>query len=167
MRCPLIPLLVLLLVSTVRAQAPTPPEGAGAAGTELLEINERLEGLQDQAMRDANVLRENGELQQIVSAAMEEIDPETAARRARLLRIVDQLAEAQEAKDDGAYDILAEEGATLEAELRTTQQAAFAHESVVLRLEAFQAILMTRMTEIDPATPRLVDRAGELMENLP
>jgi hypothetical protein len=177
MRCTSIAFLVLLLVSPARSHAPPPPPEAatpapagdapGNAVAELGEFNQRLGELQDRAMRDSQIVREYGALQEIVSEAMEEIDSGTASRRARLLRIVDLLSEAQAAEDDATSAVLAEEGAGLEPELRSTPQAAFAHDSVAPRLLEFQATLMAKMTEIDPATPELVDRAGELMERLP
>ncbi len=164
MRCILLGLLALGLLLPVSASASDPPSPRAMA--EFEELNDRLSRLQERAMRDASIQREYGALQELVALTMDRIDPETPDRRARLLELVSLLEDAHEIGDDNAYDVLSEEGEALEMALRTTQQAAFDHEDVAPRLEQFQDTLFSKMTELDPSTPGLVERAGELMEEM-
>jgi len=157
------------LVAQQRATAP-----GGSAGeaqlqqwiTELQEVHGRLEQIQARALEDESLRTEQGALGDQIRTAMQQADPEMPGLMARMQQLETQAAGAQRSGDEAAFQRLAQEAQQIQARFAEAQMKAFEQPAISTRLEAFQARLETRMAQIDPQAPQLVERFQHLEQRL-
>jgi hypothetical protein len=149
--------------------APLPGPGGGPGGdirTEYAALQQRLNGLQQQAMQDSVLQAEYATLETIVEAHMAAADPKLAERRDRMVQLQQEMGAAQQAGEEEKMQGLLEEGTALQEMLRQVQQETMAREDVQEKMTAFRDHVLEKMTEIDPEASKLVDRANEIGEQL-
>jgi len=149
------------------ATSPAPFPGSGDdLRSEYAAVQQRLNGLQQQAMQDTVIQKQYAELEAMVETQMKAADPELEQRRTRLMELQGEMGAAQQAGEDDKLQALLEEGTAIQGLLRQTQQETMALEEVEAKMTAFREAILARMAEIDPEAPKLVDRANELGEQL-
>jgi hypothetical protein len=154
-------------------QMPSPGTATGMPGADLLQlqneyagIQQRLGGLQQQAMADSSIQAELGAVQEAVEAAMMEMDPELPGNRARLTQLGAELRAAEEAGDTELAQKIMMEGNALQAGLQKAETDAIQQEAIAEKIAAFQEHMTERMTALDPEAPALIARANEIAEQL-
>ena len=165
----LMTLLALLLVSSPAiAQTPAPgaapePGSPDALMLEYQQVQARLGQLQVQVIQE-NVELEvwRSEIDEMVTAAMREINPDTEAHIARLDVLSQEAASAQQAQDATVIQTLMTEVMSLRSELDAAQTAAVQREDVQAEIQSFEAGLMAKVSEIDPEAMDLFARLEEL-----
>ncbi len=170
------PILIgaLVLVGPAFAQdAPTAPETqepSDATQTlmaEYQEVQQRLGQLQVQAIQEHEELElRRSEIDDMVTAAMAEINPEAEAHIARLEVLSGEAMAAQQAQDRETLQSVMAEAATLRSELDEAMAQAIQREDVQAEIQSFEEELMARVVEIDPEAPDLLARMEELAEAL-
>ena len=164
-------LLTMLIASPAVAQDPNPtqdvPDPNEALFTEYQQLQGRLGQLQVQA------IQENGELEtrrtaidEMLMAAMIEINPETEAHIARLDVLSEEAIVAQQAQNVEALQPLMAEAMGLRSELENAQAQAIELEHVQAEIQSFETDLMAKTVEIDPEATELLTRMEELAELL-
>lgn len=169
-------LLMMALVAPARAQTPPPPAGGTppaqapspqALMAEYQQVQSRLGRLQAQVIQaDAELEARRSGIDELVTAAMNEIDPETDAHIARLEVLSQEAMEAQRAQDSAVMETLMTEVASLRSALGAAQAAAIQRDDVQREIQSFEADLMLKVAEVDPEAPQLLARLEELEEIL-
>lgn len=138
-----------------------PPE-AQELIAELQQIQSELQPIHQQAMQDPEVQALQQSLSADIQAKMAELDPSTPDRMARLQELMQQGQAAQAEQDQAALTEIATEAQSVQQELQVAQMAALQSEEIAPRVDAFEAELLAKMREIDPAAEALLERAQEL-----
>lgn len=139
---------------------PNSPEGLMA---EYQQVQERLGRLQVQAIQESEELEaRRTELDGLVTAAMNEINPESDAQIERLSVLSDEAMAAQEAQDSARLQEIMTEAMAIRSELEAAQTAAVGRDDVQMEIQSFEEELMARVVEIDPDAPGLLVRLEEL-----
>lgn len=164
-------LLTMLIAGPAIAQDPNPtqdvPDPNEALFTEYQQLQQRIGQLQVQA------IQENGELEarrtaidEMLMAAMIEINPETEAHIARLEALSEEAIVAQQAQNMEVLQPLMAEAMGLRSELEDAQAQAIERENVQAEIQSFETDLMAKAVEIDPEATELLARMQELAELL-
>ncbi len=164
-------LLTMLIAGPAIAQDPNPtqdvPDPNEALFTEHQQLQQRIGQLQVQA------IQENGELEarrtaidEMLMAAMIEINPETEAHIARLEALSEEAIVAQQAQNMEVLQPLMAEAMGLRSELEDAQAQAIERENVQAEIQSFETDLMAKAVEIDPEATELLARMQELAELL-
>lgn len=144
------------LPSTAGAPLPIPSDDPRA---EFNALQQRLNGLQQQAMQDTVLQAAYAELDSMIEEKMAAADPQLTEHRARLQAIQGEMAAAQQAGEEEKFNTLLAEGTAIQGQLRQVQETTMAHEDVVAGMESFRTRIMAKMTEIDSTAPAMVERA--------
>jgi DNA repair exonuclease SbcCD ATPase subunit len=158
-------------------EQPLPPAGQPSLGTpgqtplnplhaEIQEIQQRLGATQQKAMADSSIAQKYADLQQYLEDEMKSADPDFDAKQEKLQSLQADFSAAKQAGDQEKLETIVAEGTALQAELQQLREAMMEKEEVVARAEAFREALTARMTEIDPETPRLIERSTVIVAQL-
>lgn len=142
---------------------PTSPDSLRA---EFMGLQQRLNGIQQQALQDSVLQDGYAKIQTMVEEAMATADPQLTEHRDRLGAIQQELDAAQQAGQSDKLQPLIEEGTSIQNRLRQVQQEALALEEVKTKMDAFRETVVARMAEIDPEAPAIMDRANAIAEQL-
>ena len=164
-------LLTMLIASPAVAQDPNPtqdvPDSNEALFTEYQQLQGRLGQLQVQAIQENGELEtRRTEIDEMLMAAMIEINPETEAHIARLEVLSEEAIVAQQAQNVEALQPLMAEAMGLRSELENAQAQAIELEHVQAEIQSFETDLMAKTVEIDPEATELLTRMEELAELL-
>ena len=164
-------LLTMLIASPAVAQDPNPtqdvPDPNEALFTEYQQLQGRLGQLQVQAIQENGELEtRRTEIDEMLMAAMIEINPETEAHIARLEVLSEEAIVAQQAQNVEALQPLMAEAMGLRSELEDAQAQAIELEHVQVEIQSFETDLMAKAVEIDPEATELLTRMQELAELL-
>ena len=164
-------LLTMLIASPAVAQDPNPtqdvPDPNEALFTEYQQLQGRLGQLQVQAIQENGELEtRRTEIDEMLMAAMIEINPETEAHIARLEVLSEEAIVAQQAQNVEALQPLMAEAMGLRSELEDAQAQAIELEHVQAEIQSFETDLMAKAVEIDPEATELLARMQELAELL-
>ena len=164
-------LLTMLIASPAVAQDPNPtqdvPDPNEALFTEYQQLQGRLGQLQVQAIQENGELEtRRTEIDEMLMAAMIEINPETEAHIARLEVLSEEAIVAQQAQNVEALQPLMAEAMGLRSELENAQAQAIELEHVQAEIQSFETDLMAKTVEIDPEATELLTRMEELAELL-
>ena len=164
-------LLTMLIASPAVAQDPNPtqdvPDPNEALFTEYQQLQGRLGQLQVQAIQENGELEtRRTEIDEMLMAAMIEINPETEAHIARLEVLSEEAIVAQQAQNVEALQPLMAEAMGLRSELEAAQAQAIERENVQAEIQSFETDLMAKAVEIDPEATELLTRMQELAELL-
>lgn len=132
--------------------------------TEIQQIQQRLEPIQQEALQDEELAAQLASLQTRVTAAMQE---ESGEALARMESLQEEMAVAQEAGDEERMQALMMEGQSLQQELQAAQAEVMARPEISEPVEEFEAAQRARMIEIDPEAEELLERFDELVATLP
>jgi hypothetical protein len=128
--------------------------------SELKLIEEKLDGLEQQALKDPALQHEQEELGAVIVATMIRMDPSIEARFERLTQI---LAEAQTPGiDEARLKALAAEVETIHPILAGVQARAMEDPTVDQRVRAYKDSLDKHLAQIDPGAVQLLARRTEL-----
>jgi len=149
---------------------PGMPGGAGSPEAELMAeyqgIQQRLSTLEQQAMADSTLVQQFTALEGDIQAAMAEVDPEYESKQEKLGELRTAMQTAQESGDQEAMRTIAQEGQALEMSLQQLQSTVLAQEDLSAQVASFRENVRSKMTEIDPETPELIDRAHDIATTL-
>ncbi len=129
---------------------------------EFMEINMRLQQVQEEAMEDENVAVEAESYSNLISKKIKEIDTEAGAMVDRREEMITKFDEAQGNGDVETMQNLEKEYTELNTKLQPFLQRVMEDEEVVARKDKFEAILIAKMGEIEPETDKLFARINEL-----
>lgn len=138
-----------------------PPE-AQALIAEMQELQSELQPIQQEAMQDPEIQAAQRDLGARIQTAMVEADPATPARLERLEELMAEAQAARAAQDQAAMTEIVTEARGLEQQLQAAQAAVIQSPEIAPQVEAFEARLLERMTEIDPDAGAMIERAREL-----
>ena len=138
------------------------PAEAQELWAELQQVQAKLQPIHQEALRHPELQAAQAELAARIGAAMTEADPSTPERMARLQALIDQGRAAEAAEDEAALTEIATEAREIQERLQAAQRAAIQRPAIAPGVEAFQAMLMKRMLEVDPEAATLIERAQEL-----
>jgi hypothetical protein len=164
--------LPVALAAQQRAPATAATSGAASEQqvqqwiAELQELHGKLGQIQERAMEDAALRDEQAALGNDIRSAMEKADPGLAGLMARMQELETQAAGAQQAGDEAALQRLAQEAQGIQTRFAQAQHRAFEEPAIAARVQSFQTKLETRMAQIDPQAPGMVQRFQQLEERL-
>lgn len=142
------------------------PGGATNPQAELMaeyqQIQQRLSALEQQAMADSSLMQQFTALEADIQAAMATIDPEFEAKQEKLSELRQSMQAAQQSGDQAAMQAIAQEGQALEQGLQQLQASVLAQEEIAAKVTAFRDGVQSRMAEIDPEAPELIERAHDI-----
>jgi hypothetical protein len=145
------------------APLPTTPE---ALQQEFMSLQQRLGGIQQQAMQDTTLQRDYAALDAMIEQGMTAAEPQLVQHRSRLDAIRGEMSAAQQAGDEPKFQALLQEGTALQGRLQKVQQDTMQREDVQQKMNALRDRMVARMTQIDPQTPALVQRVDAIGEQL-
>lgn len=131
---------------------------------ELQEIVATLSATHQKAMEDPEIVRAQSALQARVDQAIAKEDPGFDRKLARLEEIVTQLD--VKLAQGAEVTPLVQEGQRLQRELEAIQSKVMAAEPLASEIASFDARVQAKMTEIEPRTPALMERANALLERI-
>ncbi len=134
--------------------------------SELRSIDQALSPLRERASQDPELQAKEAALVAQVEAAMEAIDPNVGATRARFDSLRTEFTTAQQSGEEVEAQSLAGELQSLQMSLQETQSQALQREDVATAIEAFRTDLFAWMRANDPAADSLLNRAEELNQAL-
>lgn len=133
---------------------------------EYQRIHVALEDLQQRAMRDPEVRAVQEDLDSILDAEINRIDPRMPQRLARAAVLEAEAHAAQQSGDDARADDLVAELATIRDAITAAQQQVLADPELARRITEYQQQLQRKMFDIDPDLPNLLVRFRELESDL-
>jgi hypothetical protein len=133
---------------------------------EYMQINMRLQQVQDQAMNDEIVAEEADNYSSLVDEKVKSADPNGEGL---LMRRDDTISKYQAAQLGGDTDEMArleEQFTTINSELQPLINIALNDAEVIEKRDQFEKILIAKMEEIDPETDEMIQRITVLAEVL-
>ena len=127
---------------------------------EMQHLQTQLAPIEDQALQDPTIAREQEDLGNAVLAAMLELDPTVQPKLERLRQIMME-AHAY-LGDDAKLQALAAEAGTLQPHIERARGAALARPDIETQMAAFRKNLCDRMVLIAPESRQMVERFEEL-----
>ena len=162
--------------STVSAQAPPPPppppqEQEAEAEVqqwiaEIQQIQQQLLPVQEKALQEPELQKEQAEVTDAVKQAMIESDSTIGPKIDRLEALASEARDAQEAGDTEKIGQLTMEAQTLQPEIVQAQAAALEKPEIEEQVTEFQANLHERMAQLDPNAKPLIDKMKQLDEQV-
>lgn len=165
----------LLTAGMATAQVPLPgagqqeqlPDSVTALLMEVQSLQERLGGIQQQALQEDTALQQKqAVLQDRIEEAMKTVDPQVETATERLEALQQEAQAAQAAQDTVTLMNMMEEAQQLQVRLQSAQEAAMEQPEVVGAMEAFRADLLVAMKKVEPETDELVERFESLVAKL-
>ncbi|HUF14147.1 MAG TPA: hypothetical protein VMN78_13690 [Longimicrobiales bacterium] len=147
-------------------QAPPGAEQAEVWLAEAQGISRQLAGLQQQVLADPQIAQQRAELTARVEQAMAAADPTLEEELAHASELEPAMAAAQEAGDDERLEELVIQARELETRFLQAQRTALEDPELSRVVLAFNERMRDRMAELDPETPRLIERLEELGQML-
>lgn len=133
---------------------------------EYMQINQRLQELQQRALMDEAVAEKAEEYSDFVDAKLRELDPRAAELVQKREETIDKMQIAQEEGDFESIQELQYEYQEISQELQPYLQRAMQDEEVQRRQQEIEEVLIAKMEEIDPETIPLLNRMMELSEKI-
>ena len=154
-----------------------PDAGAAAAASraaadvqdwfgELESLHGKLEDLQAEALRDAQLSAARTELGNRIRLAMERADPDLARGLARMEAMELEATAAQQKSDGAKLQQLGAEAREIERQFSASQERVLQQPEIAAQVSAFQERLERRMVELNPDTEKLIARFRELEARL-
>lgn len=170
-------LFVALLASapgSARAQVSMPPQPGTpqmspetrARIQEFQTIQQRLDQVREQALKDEKLAKKQEALQTEIETEMKKLDPNAAKNLKRFDELKDQFEAARQSGDSEKARSLVGELQSLTAELREAQTKAMETKKVSAALGAFSDDLFAAMVKIEPEAKEMRARAQILVQEL-
>lgn len=148
-------------LETSAQQAELPPEVQEWV-TEMQELQAELETVQEEALADTAIQRQQKEVADVVRAAMIDVDPSLEEGLDRMEQLIAEARVAQEASDAEKIAELTAEAQQLQPKIEQAQVQAMNVPAVQEEINEFQERLQDRMVEIDPEARTKLARLQEL-----
>jgi hypothetical protein len=132
--------------------------------TEIQELQQRIEPVQQEALQDEALAGQLVAIQRRIETSMRAEDQELFSR---IDRFQDDIAAAEAAGDQQRLQALMVQAQGIQLEVEALQAKVLQRPDIREPLEAFETAHRARMIEIDPAVEPLLARVDELMANLP
>jgi hypothetical protein len=133
---------------------------------EYMQINMRLQQVQDQAMNDETVAGEADDYSALIDEKVKEAAPGGAELLKRRDDTISKYQQAQMTGNTDEMNRLEEEYTAINTELQPLLEIALTDEEVAEKRDHFEKILIAKMEEIDPETQELIDRITLLAQKL-
>lgn len=164
-------LLAVGLASTPRLAEARPPAKAAQSidvlHRELTDLQKQLAETEARALQDPTLVAEAQKLDTDVRAALKKADPGFEKKIARLEQIVKEMEAKHAAKaPEGELMPLIVEGQSIQRELEATHAKVLEAAPMKRRIEAFRESVRKRMTELDPQTPKRLERMEAIVREL-
>jgi hypothetical protein len=147
--------------SMQRPAAPTQQQVEGWIA-ELRQLHGRLETIQNRAMEDQQLRRDQAALGQEIQAAMERADPALPGLVQRMAVLEREAVQAEQAGEQAKLRQIVQEAQGIQTRFAQVQGRVFSQPEIAGKVQAFQGRLEARMLQVDPQTPTLVRRFQEL-----
>lgn len=133
---------------------------------ELQQIGARLAQAHARAMQDPGLRARQETLAEQLKVAMFRVDPSLRSVEARARALEGEARAARQAGDEARMTTLMEQAGQIEMRILEAQKAVMGDAAMAARMTAFEADLRKKMTEVEPQTPQLVERAESLQRRL-
>jgi hypothetical protein len=133
---------------------------------EYLEINQRLQTVQQQALQDENVAEQAEEYSKFVDSKLKGLDSRAAELVDQREATIDNIEAAQDDGDFESIQELQQDYEMITQELQPYMQQAMQDEEVQVRQQELESVLIAKMEEIDPDTVPLLNRMMEISEQI-
>jgi chromosome segregation ATPase len=133
---------------------------------EYMQINMRLQQVQDQAMNDETVAAEADDYSALIDEKVKDAAPDGAELLKRRDDTISKYQQAQMTGNTDEMNRLEEEYTSINTELQPLLDKALNDEDVVEKRDHFEKVLIAKMEEIDPETQVLIDRITMLAQKL-
>ncbi len=157
---------LLFFFSTGIVVAQTQDEEFQQLYEEYLEINERLQQLQQQALQNEEVAEHYEEYSSFLDDKIREIDPGASDLIQQREETIESIEEAQMGGDMETAQHLQQEDQQLNQQLQPYMQQAMEDPEVQERRDEFEEHLIDEMEQIDPEAVPLFNRMEELSREL-
>lgn len=141
-------------------------EEVGVWMTELQQVHEQLEGLQQQALQDPAINAAQEELGEEIRVAMAEADPTLDEQLARMATLESEATTAQQTGDVQTLQTLMGEAQQIQQRFISVQQQVLGQPQIAGKVANFQTQLESKMLELDPEAEALITRFRELETKL-
>jgi len=148
------------------AQQQVPPPAVQEIMAEVMQIQEALQPIQEQALQDSAIQAQQEAVGESIRAAMIAADPTVGEALDRFEQILEEARAAQEAGDMGRIAELTAEARPLEPRIMQAQAQALQQPQIQQSVEAFQTELRTKMVELEPSAAGMLARLAELDERM-
>src|SRR5690606_33697251 len=143
--------------------APAPSgEGMQAWFTEMQEVHQQLEVIQQEALADPELSAKQEALGEEIRLAMEVVDPSMTQRMERVQELETEATAAQAAGDTEKLQQVIQEAQQIQEHFLNVQQTALSEPTMAAKLQDFQTALEAKMVEVDPEAETLIVRFREL-----
>lgn len=161
-----IALAAVLLPIAAQAQERQPPPEVQQLVAEMRQLQAELQPVQQQALQDSAIMREQEEVSTVVREAMVAADPANGPRLDRMEAIMEEARTAQQTGDTAKVTALATEAAQLQPQVEAAQEEALGQPGIQARIAQFQNNLRSKMIELDPNAKARIERLEELSQRL-
>lgn len=134
--------------------------------TELQEIHQTLQSLQQQALADAELAATQQELGSEIQLAMAEIDPSIEERLSRMQALESEAATAQQEGNVERLQTLMQEASGIQEHFAELQEQVLQEPTFAAKLSTFQEQLQQKMLQLNPEAEAQMDRLRELETRL-
>jgi hypothetical protein len=159
-------LTILLLLSNGFLYAQMQGEEFQKLYTEYMEIEQRLEYIQQQAFEDEEVAKYAEEYSSFMDKKLRELDPRAGELIDEREETIDKMQTAQQEGDFETLQGLQQGYQDLSQQLTPFLQQAMEDPEIQEKRFEFEEILVGKMEEIDPETMSLLQKMQELTQKL-
>jgi hypothetical protein len=159
--------LSLFTFSPLFAQSEEVNEDAAAElFAEYVQINQRLQTVQQKALQDEELSERSVAFVQRVELEMVKNDPSVRTMLDKRNRIVQDFETAQENGDSEEMESLQQEFILLSQQIQSHQTAALQNEELFQEGKQLETLVIEKMEEIDPEVPNLLSRVETIGKEL-
>lgn len=164
-------MLMILCLGTVFAQGqmqqmPQQQNPAQQLYMEYQQLSQQLQQIQQQAMQTEPLATEGEQLDQKITDAMVENNPEIQTSLDKRENLISQYQTAQQAGDQAKLQQLQQEFQQVNQKIQSVQQQVMAQPELKADVEAYQEKVMTKMEEINPEVPQMLTRMETIGQQL-
>ncbi|MEX0912721.1 MAG: hypothetical protein WD737_07390 [Gemmatimonadota bacterium] len=134
--------------------------------TELEQVHQELEGLQQQALQDPELSAQQEAIGEEIQVAMNDADPTLDQRMSRVAELEAEAEAAQQAGNAERLQQIVSEAQQIQQHFMAVQETALGQPAIADRLASFQEQLEDRMVDIDPEAEALIERFRELEQRI-
>jgi hypothetical protein len=133
---------------------------------ELEQLQSQLRDIQQQALQDPQLVTAQAELGSRIKDAMQKADPALAKSLARMDGMEAEAAAAQQKGDAARLQQIAADAQQIQRQFVAVQERVLQQPDIAAQIAAFQQRLERRMSEISPASEKLIARFRDLQAKI-
>lgn len=130
--------------------------------TEMQQVHQQLEGLQQQALADPEIGAVQAALGEEIRVAMAAADPALDQELARMPELESQAVAAQQSGNTEAFQAVMSQAQQIQQRFMTVQQQVLEQPQIATKVTNFQTQLESKMVDLDPSAAGLIARFRSL-----